>query len=100
MIKHVVMWKLKDEHEGRNRQQLAKELREMLESLKEIIDEIRHIEVGINLSGSDAACDVVLYSEFDSMEDLDVYQKHPEHVKVAQYLSDIRTERHVVDYEI
>lgn len=100
MVKHIVMWDIKNEYEGRKKQELILELKRELESLGSKIDQIRHIEVGLNQSGSDAACDVVLYSEFDSMEDLKIYQDHPEHVKIAGFVGKIRTSRHVVDYEI
>lgn len=99
MVKHIVMWNLKSEFDGKNKSELRKELKDKLESLESKIDEIRKLEVGINQSGSDAACDVVLYSEFDSMNDLKSYQDHPEHVKIAEFVSSIRTSRHVVDYE-
>ncbi len=100
MIKHIVMWKIKDSHEGRSKTELAKKLKEDLELLKGKISEIRHIEVGINISDSDAACDVVLYSEFYSMEALEAYRVHPAHQEVARFVSEISCERHVVDYEV
>ena len=46
------------------------------------------------------AADVALYSEFASWDDLAAYQRHPEHLKVASFVQEIRLERHVVDYEI
>ncbi len=98
MVKHVVMWKIKDGHDGLNKSELSLKLKEALEGLKEKIGQIRTMEVGINFSGSEAACDVVLYSSFDTKEDLEIYQKHPDHVKVAELVSQIRTERRVVDY--
>jgi len=100
MIKHIVMWRLKDFAQGRNREENAVELKSALESLKDKIREIRYIEVGIDVNRSDAAFDVVLYSEFDRLEDIETYQKHPEHLKVAGFVSEIRSERAVVDYEV
>ena len=100
MIKHIVMWRLKDSADGAGKQENAKKLKKSLEDLKDKIREIRRIEVGINISGSDAASDVVLYSEFDSMEDLEAYQKHPEHQKIVSFVNEIRSERRVVDYEL
>ena len=100
MIKHIVMWRLKDSADGASKQENAKNLKNYLEALKDKIREVRHIEVGINISGSDAASDVVLYSEFDSMEDLEAYQKHPEHQKIVSFVNEIRSERRVVDYEV
>ncbi|MDW7732565.1 MAG: Dabb family protein [Methanolobus sp.] len=98
MLKHIVMWKLKDVAEGRSGQENADLMKEMLGSLKGMIPEIGKIEVGININSSDAAFDVVLYSEFRDEEALLSYQKHPEHVKVADYVGKINEKRVVVDY--
>ncbi len=93
MIKHIVMWRLKD------REKNAPELKAMLEGLKEKIPQIREIEAGVNFNPSEAASDVVLYSAFDDAESLAVYQKHPDHVKVAEFLRRTATDRRVVDFE-
>jgi len=98
MLKHVVMWKLKSGAEGRTKQENAELMKEMLENLKERISEIEMIEVGININQSDAAFDVTLYSEFRDEEALVSYQKHPEHVKVADFVGKVVNERAVVDY--
>ena len=100
MIKHIVMWKLKGSEDGKTKEDNANILKHMLEDLKGKIQEIQEIEVGLNLSSSEAACDAVLYSSFNSWDDLNTYQKHPDHLKVAEFISDIRTERRVVDYEV
>lgn len=98
MIKHVVMWKIKDGNDGLNKHELGLKLKSMLEELTGEISQIKELEVGINFNQSEVACDVVLYSSFDTKEDLEIYQKHPDHVKVAEFVSQIRTERRVVDY--
>lgn len=100
MIKHIVMWKVKDNHNGKDKKELMIELQARLVSLKETIKEIKEMEVGMNFNPSEAAFDVVLYSVFDSKDALQGYQKHPDHVKVAEYVGEIRTARAVVDYEI
>lgn len=100
MVKHIVMWKIKDSHEGLDKYELALKLKNTLEDLKGKISQIKELEVGINFNSSDAACDVVLYSSFDTKDDLQVYQKHLDHVKAAEFVSEVRTERRVVDYEI
>lgn len=100
MIKHIVMWKLKDSFEGMGKNEIALKLKSELEALKSKIPQIREIEAGINFNPSEAAYDVALYSSFESREDLSLYQKHPDHMKVAEFVSEVRTERCVVDYEI
>lgn len=94
MIRHIVMWRIK------NRERNASELKAMLESLEAAIPEILEIEVGINFNASEAAADVVLCSTFESREALSRYQKHPDHVKVADFLREVATDRRVVDYEV
>lgn len=98
MIKHIVMWRLKASAEGASREQNAKRLKAELEALKKKIPLIRHIEVGINMTPSEAAYDVALYSEFANEIDLESYQKHPEHLKIADFAAKIRESRAVVDY--
>lgn len=100
MIKHIVMWKLKDVAEGSSKMENAKKIKQILENLKSHIPEIAEIEVGINFIESPAAYDIALYSVFKSEEDLSIYQKHPEHVKVADFINKVREERVVVDYRL
>ena len=99
MIKHIVMWRLKDEAAGATKAENAVKLKESLEALKSEIEELKALEVGINFNPSPAAFDVVLYSEFENREGLEAYQKHPEHVKIVDFVGEIRSDRAVVDYE-
>lgn len=99
MIKHIVMWKLKEEALGKSKNENALELKQTLEALKGVIEELKEVEVGINFNPSDAAFDVVLYSAFENKEGLEAYQKHPEHQKIVSFVGEIRTDRAVVDYE-
>jgi hypothetical protein len=54
----------------------------------------------INSIKSAQSYDIVLYSKFNSIDDLNEYQTHPEHVKVSKFIGNVREERVVVDYEI
>jgi hypothetical protein len=100
MLKHIVMWKLKEVAECGDRIQNARKMKHDLEALKSKIPQIKNIEVGLNSLPSEGSYDVVLYSEFESEQDLEAYQKHPEHVKVAQFIGTVRERRAVVDYTI
>lgn len=100
MIKHIVMWKLQDEAEGNSKAENAKIIKDSLENLKEKIKEIIDLEVGIDVNKSEQAYDVVLYSTFNSLEDLDSYQKNPDHVKVGSFVKKVANSRVVVDYEV
>ena len=99
MIKHIVMWKLKEFGEGKSKAENANIIKIGLESLKNEIAQIKAIEVGININKSAQAGDVVLNSEFETEEALNTYQNHPAHLKVSGYVSKVVDERRVIDYE-
>lgn len=100
MIKHIVMWRLHEFADGNSKAENARKLKDYLLALKESIPQIQRIEVGTNITANDSnAADVVLYSEFENRETLTAYQKHPEHQKVVQFLSKVRSEKRVVDYQ-
>jgi hypothetical protein len=92
------MWKLKDHAEGKTRDENAIIMKGMLEALKDKIPEIQFLEVGSNVAPTDAAYDIALYSEFRDEAALSVYQDHPEHLKVAAFVSRIKEQRVLVDY--
>ncbi len=98
MVKHIVMWKLKESAEGFTKAENAKRMKNWLEDLKSAIQEIKKLEVGINFNPSDVAYDIVLYSEFESKKALQIYQDHPDHIGFKNKINNIRTERAVVDY--
>jgi hypothetical protein len=99
MIRHIVMWKLKDEAEGASREENARKMKEMLEGLPGRIAEIRSLEVGINQARSPDAFDAVLVSEFAHWEDLRRYMEHPAHQRVSEFVGRVRLERRIVDFE-
>ncbi len=75
-------------------------LRDAFETLRGRIPGLLRLEIGIDHSRVDYACDVVLYSEFASQDALTAYATHPEHLRVRKALGDLRTDRHQVDYTI
>jgi hypothetical protein len=99
MVKHIICLKLKDFAEGNPKSENAKLAKEKLLALKEKIDEIKYVEVGINdPKASQDNFDMVLITEFDNFGDLDVYQKHPEHVKASEFIKKIKDIRACVDF--
>jgi hypothetical protein len=56
------------------------------------------MEVGINAVPSEAAYDLAIYSEFANNGDLEIYQKHPAHIKVVDLVKQVAAGRAVVDY--
>ncbi len=98
MVKHIVMWRLKENALGATKQENAEKLRQLLTELKSKVPQIVDLEVGINFDESEAAYDVALYSTFKNREDLDIYQKDAEHAKIKAFVAQIRTERVMADY--
>lgn len=99
MIRHIVMWDLAGDTPAAKRRNIER-LRQSFLTLFGRIPGLLHLEVGVDSSGADYACDVVLYSEFESQEALDAYATHPEHLRVKAMIGDIRIARHQVDYVI
>lgn len=100
MVRHIVMWKFKDEAEGLSKMENLLKVKAMLEALPEKIDFIRHMEVNLNENDNGKNFDAVLISEFDSLDDVKRYRVHPEHVKISEYVSRVRLDRASVDYTI
>ncbi|WP_419034379.1 Dabb family protein [Dysgonomonas gadei] len=98
MIKHIVMWKLKDEAHGNDKATNAGLIKEKLEALSGKIDGLLKIEVGIDFLGG-GNFDVVLYSELSSKDALDTYQNHPLHQAVLPFIREAVMDRKAVDYE-
>ena len=100
MIQHVVMWKFAENAEGRTRAENMAWVKEHLTALIPIIPEIRKMEIGADIGGTDMSYDMVLIMEFESMEALHTYKVHPEHQKISQYVKKVRTARATVDREL
>jgi len=98
MLQHIVMFKIKSEHPASKKQELTGILKQKLEALPAQIKEIKHFEVGMNISSSENAGDLVLVSTFANQTDLEVYRQHPAHqdilVDIKAYTESIK----VVDY--
>jgi len=93
MIKHIVMWKLRNKAD-------AEIIKDNLEALAGKIPGLLKVEVGIDFSDSEQSADVVLYSELESREALAAYQNHPEHQAVIPLVKAAAVSRVVVDYEV
>lgn len=101
MVKHIVMWNLKEEALGKTKAENAQAIKEKLEALKSEISEIKYIEVGVN--NKDYApnnYDVVLITEFESFEALYEYKVHPKHQEAGKFVGEVTESRAAVDYKI
>lgn len=100
MVKHIVFFGIADDTEGVSKSDMCKLIQSELENLKNLIPELKKIEVGINQPELGTGnFDLSLYTEFNSWADLDTYQIHPEHKRVAAIIGKAKTSRACVDYE-
>ncbi len=100
MIKHIVMWKLKEQAEGADKAGNLARARALLESCAHITPGTLAFEVATAQSGLECTYDLMLYSEFADRAALDAYQNHPQHVAMKPFMGAIRLERQCMDYEI
>jgi hypothetical protein len=98
MVGHIVMWKMKDSAEGRTAAENAAIMKDMLSALPGLIPELRTLVVSTDVFASIPATQVVLYTVFETPEDLQTYQVHPEHQKCVAFVSSVVAERRMVDY--
>lgn len=96
MIKHIVLFKLKD----KSPENLAK-TKEVLLSMDGNVPLLRSIEVGLDFLHSGRSFDVALITTLDSREALDAYQVDPYHVSVVKkHMHAVREDSVAIDFEI
>ena len=94
MVKHIVMFKLLD----KNKTNIEKVVN-ALKTLEKNIDILRSAEIGVNFTESERNYDIVLTTEFDNQEGLNVYGPHPKHLPVIETVRSLCAGSVVVDYE-
>ena len=82
MVKHIILWKLKDEYTGTEKEQIKAGIKEGLEGLAGKIPGLLDIHVQIDLLDS-ANADAMLDSSFADEKALQSYAKDPTHNAVA-----------------
>ncbi|WP_310601810.1 Dabb family protein [Anaerosporobacter sp.] len=101
MIRHIVMFEFAKEAKGKTAIENAVIAKDLLLELTQKLDFIRRMEVGINASeAADTNYTLCLTCDFDSIEDLNRYAVHPEHLRVGEFIGDVRISRACVDYEL
>ena len=121
VYKHIVMWKFKEQHNGKSALENARWMKEQLEALVGVVPELLSAEVGIspaleqaaavpsNAAGapSNAAApaqaasgeyDACLLSTFASPEALAAYKVHPKHKAISAYCKEARLKRLAFDW--
>jgi len=96
MVKHIILWKLKDEF---NTDEIKNGIKKNIEGLLGVVPGLVDIKVQIDKLES-SNVDVMLWSVLESPEALKGYAVHPEHVKVADtYVRPYTASRACIDFE-
>ena len=101
MIKHIVMFRLKDT-DGKTASENAAEAKVLAETLPSLVPSISSMEVRLNADDADDTnFHIALICSFDDMKGLDEYQNHPDHKKFGAFIAGVRAEggRACIDYE-
>ena len=100
MVKHVILWQLKDEYDEARKAEITAGIKEHLEALQGKIPGLLEVHVsrkGLASSNADAMLDTL----FESAEALKGYAVHPEHVHAADtYVRPYTKLRLCLDYEV
>jgi len=98
MIKHIVLFKFREDLPATEKETRLESIKAGLEALTDKVETLNKMEVGIN-ANPEEEYDLALISEFNSMKDLQAYAVHPEHVKAGAAIREILEKRACVDYE-
>ncbi|MCD7890257.1 MAG: Dabb family protein [Ruminococcus sp.] len=100
MIKHIVMFKLKDA-DGRTEYENALEAQKRFDSVIAEVKELKKAEAVINSKDApESNYTIALICEFDDIAALNAYQVHPAHLAFGKYITPLRESRACIDYEI
>lgn len=96
MIRHICMFTLKEESKEQN----IIEFCERAEKLK-ALEVIKGFNVVRNVEKTPTSnYDVALIFDFDTVKDLDVYQKSQLHLEFGEFVASVRVNRACIDFEI
>ncbi len=100
MVKHVILWQLKDELSDAEKQSVKSGIKEGLEGLKGQIEGL--VDIQVNTKGlASSNADVMLDSTFVDEAALKAYAVHPAHVAVADgKVRPYTKTRMCLDYEV
>jgi len=89
MIKHIVLWKMKDEAFGNNKEKNAEIAKEKLESLNDVIKDMIRLDVHIPINEMAREYDLCLYSEFNNIDDYNAYEANETHLSVMKEIGEM-----------
>ena len=83
MVKHIILWTLKDSLSEEEKIQIKKSIKEGLESLQGVVPGLTDIKVQIDGRLASSNADLMLDCTLESEEALKGYAAHPAHVAIA-----------------
>ena len=99
MLKHIVMWQLKEEAEGNNKQENARIMHEKFAKLQSEMPVIKSLHTASVIDDCPYAnYDFVLEVELETYKALEEYQSHPAHLEAAGFVRSVVSARACVDY--
>lgn len=100
MVKHIILWTLKDEFSAEEKQTILNNAKKELEQLKGKVPGLLEIKVQTQKLASSNA-EMMLDSTLENEESLKAYQTHPDHVYVANtFVRPFTEKRLCLDFEI
>lgn len=99
MIKHIVLFKLREFENEDHKAVVRNKIKQALLALKDKIEVLKYIEVGLNYELMSSSHDICLITHFETFNDLEVYRVHPEHLKVVELIKANTSSRAVIDFE-
>ncbi len=95
MIRHIVLFKIKDEFKDE-----IPQLVKNFYGMKGKIEGMLELEAGRDVLHSDRSYDLALITLFDSMASFQAYQTHPAHLPVKQRMHEVRSASVACDFEV
>ena len=83
MVKHIILWTLKEELSGTEKESVKKGIKESLEALQGVVPGLLDIKVIIDGRLDSSNADVMLDCTLESEEALKGYAVHPAHIPAA-----------------
>ena len=95
MIRHIVMFRIKDENKAD-----IPDIVEKFYGMKGKIEGMLDLEAGQDVLHSERSYDLALTTVFDSREALEAYQTHPVHMPVKKRMHEVRSGSVACDFEV
>lgn len=101
MVRHIILWKLREDLTPEQKQEVKKGIKEGLEALVGQVPGLLEVKVNIDGRLDSSNCDVMLDSTLESEQALKAYAVHPAHVAVADgKVRPYTCQRTCLDFEV